>query len=91
MGLDRGELEWRQQSEQRPGYPSWVARVAKPFDTNPARTKYLRYAQINMLPWHAPHKKGKHVVELLDTEILWFDSIEAAKLHVEAVFALDND
>ena len=94
MGL--AQLEWYQQSEQRPGYTSWVARIETPSTVNPDLKRYLRYAHINMLPWHTKHKRGKHVVDLLDMhkaeeQLYWFDSIEDAKLFVEAIFALDND
>ena len=94
MGL--AQLEWHQQSEQRPRYTAWVARVETPSTVNPDVKRYRRYAHINMLPWHVEHKKGKHVVDLLDAfkaaeQYYWFDSIEDAKLFVEAIFALDND
>jgi hypothetical protein len=74
----------------------WVVRVATPYDTNPGRVKYRRFAHIDILPDWAQRVKGKHYVELIDTYHgttagSWHDSIEAAKLYVEAIFALDND
>lgn len=92
MGLK--QLEWH---EGKNG--AWVARVAIAFDTNPARTKYRRFADVNCFDWvgYLPRRQHKGKVPVLFTpahygpETHWFDSIEAAKLHVEAIFALDND
>lgn len=92
MGLK--QLEWH---EGKDG--AWVARVAIAFDTNPARTKYRRFADVNVLDWVGYIERNKHKGEIpvklmpfqYGDETLWFGSIEAAKLHVEAIFALDND
>lgn len=93
MGLDRGVLEWH---EGKDGM--WVARIAIPFTTNPERIKYRRFADVNVFDWigYLPQKLHKGKVPVLFTpvhygaETLWFDSIEAAKLHVEAMFALED-
>ena len=92
MGLK--QLEWHAGAEGR-----WVARIAIPYDTNPTRTKYQRFADINVFDWigYIERRKQKGRVPVMFTpvhygaETLWFDSVEAAKLHVEAIFALDND
>ena len=91
MGLRR--LEWH---EGKNG--AWVARIAIPYDTNPEKLKYQRFADVNIFDWigYIPRKQHKGKVPVLFTpvhygaETQWYDSIEAAKLHVEAVFALDN-
>ncbi len=89
MGL--AKLEWFEQAG------GWIARAALPYDTSPVRTKFRRVAHIDIYPFHVQPKKGKHYVHLqnyfghgVQTET-WHDSVEAAKLHVEAIFALDND
>lgn len=94
MGLGRGTLEWHEGADGR-----WVARVAIPYDTNPVRTKYRRFADVNVFDWVGYRAqrlyKGKVPVQFAPMQygdtIHWFDSVEAAKLHVEAIFALDND
>ena len=83
MGLK--QLEWHEQKNN-----GWVARI------DYGNKRFCRYAHVNILPWHTRHKKGKHSVDLLDAfkadeQYYWFDSIEAAKLYVEAIFALGND
>ncbi len=97
MGL--ATLEWQQQHCRRTGRMGWVVRVATPYDTEPGkgagRVRYRRFAHIDILPQWAEHIKGKHFVEVIDvtsntTEGSWHDSIEDAKLYVEAMFALDN-
>jgi hypothetical protein len=77
----------------------WVVRVATPHYPEPGKSaegvRYRRFAHIDILPDWARRIKGKHYVELIDairgtTETTWHDSIEDAKLYVEAMFALDN-
>ena len=99
MSLQRGnpmglkQLEWH---EGKNG--AWVARIAIPYDTNAERTKYRRYADVNSFDWVGyraiKEHKGKIPVILAPAaygaEPTWHDSIEAAKLYVEAIFALDN-
>ena len=94
MGLERGVLEWH---EGKDGM--WVARIAIPFTTNPERIKYRRFADVNVFDWVGYIERNKHKGEIpvklmpfqYGDETRWCDSIEAAKLYVEAVFALDND
>ncbi len=53
----------------------------------------LRYAHVNIHPFHIPRREGKVFVEFQtrnNKDRSWHDSIEAAKLYVEAIFALDN-
>ena len=88
MGLTR--LEWH---EGKNG--AWVARVA--IHRDDSETRYGRFADVNLLDWvgYITRQQHKGKVPVLFTpvhygaETIWFDSIEAAKLHVEAVFALD--
>jgi hypothetical protein len=93
MGSAHWHLEWHLQSEIN---DSWVARIAKPYDTAPDKVKYRRFAHVNILPWHTRHKKGKHSVDLLDAfkadeQYYWFDSLDEAKRFVEAIYALTTD
>ena len=90
MGLR--QLEWY---EGKNG--AWVARAAVTID-NTGRFKYRRYADVNAYDWVGyraiKEHKGKIPVILAPAaygaEPTWHDSIEAAKLHVEAIFALDD-
>jgi hypothetical protein len=91
MGL--ATLEWH---EGKNG--TWVARIAIPYDTNGERTKYRRFADINVFDWVGDKTRKKHKGKVpvqfqpvvYDSELTWHDSIEDAKLYVEAMFALDN-
>ena len=53
----------------------------------------MRYAHVNIYPWPIKRIKDKVFVDMQRgaPNHSWHDSIEAAKLHVEAIFALDND
>jgi hypothetical protein len=83
MGLR--QLEWH---EGKNG--AWVARVKYSND------KYRRFAHVNIYEWDVK-RNGRRAVPVQfqfythGYEVTWHDSIEAAKLHVEAIFALDND
>jgi hypothetical protein len=91
MGLR--QLEWH---EGKRG--AWVARIAVAFVTNPERTKYRRFADVNSFDWVGyraiKEHKGKIPVGFAPAhygaEITWHDSVDAAKLYVEAIFALDD-
>ena len=93
MGLP--QLEWHPHKE------GWVARVAVAFDTNPARTKYRRFAHVNLVPWELQIDQKRNCGKILAQFVYplgsnagttrWCDSIEDAKLYVEAIYALDND
>ena len=52
-----------------------------------------RYAHVNIHPSHIPRREGKVLVEFQtrnNHDKSWHDSIDAGKLYVEAIFALDN-
>jgi malate synthase len=85
MGLKT--LEWH---EGKNG--AWVARAV--FNNK----KYRRVADVNARDWIGPNTQLKHrnkipvqlMPDNIGNEITWHDSIEAAKLYVEAIFALDD-
>ena len=84
MGLSR--LEWH---EHAGGLIARVVSYVSDTDTHPA---YMRFAHVNIYPHHIRRRHGQVFVEFQfykqNYEQSWHDSIEAAKLHVEAVFAL---
>ena len=95
MGLDKGRLEWHSQQCRHTGRMGWVVRVAFPYNINPARVKYRRYAHVDILPDWVQRVKDKHYVELINTwhgstEQSWHNSVEEAKMFVEAIFALED-
>ncbi len=91
MGLR--QLEWHEGKRS-----AWTARAVVTTDAN-GSFKYRRYADVNSFDWVGyvtrQRQKGKVPVVFspahYGVEPTWHDSIEAAKLHVEAIFALDND
>lgn len=87
MGLPY--LEWHKHGH------GWVARMVIPFDTNPGRNKFRRYAHVNLFSWDVKRRTGKVPVQFQfykqGYDVSWHDTIEDAKLHVEAIFALDDD
>lgn len=89
MGLK--QLEWHEQKNN-----GWVARSVVTTDVY-GSFKYCRYAHVDIYPWslqaHKQRIAGKILVHMQigPTDYSWHDSIEAAKLYVEAIFALDND
>jgi hypothetical protein len=90
MGLKNAQLEWHEQSDN-----GWVARLAIPFDTNPDRTKYRRFAHVNIFDWSVRRKRDKLVPVQFQFykqgyDITWHEDIGSAKLHVEAIFALTD-
>ena len=86
MGLK--QLEWHEGNRGM-----WTARVAY------GNQKYRRFADVNSFAWigYTAINKHKGKVPVVFSPVqygvdpTWHDSIEAAKLHVEAIFALDND
>jgi hypothetical protein len=90
MGLR--QLEWHEGKND-----TWVARVAVAID-NTGRFKYRRVAAVNLFVWIGnraiKEHKGKIPVVFAPAaygaEPTWHDSIEAAKLYVEAILALDD-
>jgi hypothetical protein len=85
MGLR--QLEWH---EGKDG--AWVARIAL------GNGRYRRFADVNLFEWVGylarKEHRGKVPVQFTPVAynygITWHDSIEAAKLYVEAIFALDD-
>jgi hypothetical protein len=86
MGLKT--LEWHEQKND-----GWVARSVETFFGGQSIPLSMRYAHVNIYPWHIKRVKNKVFVEMQRgvPDHSWHDSIEAAKLYVEAIFALDND
>lgn len=76
------------------GDGGWVARAelrSDPTDNTKVRT--YRFAHVNIVPWHIDHKHGKVYADVSWTPVRtthWLDSIEDAKLWVEAIFALEQ-
>jgi hypothetical protein len=89
MGLERYQLEWYGQKNN-----GWVARTVETYFEGRSKPLTFRYAHVNIYPWHIKRIKGKVFVEFMSYSDnyaqSWHDSIEAAKLYVEAIFALDN-
>ena len=91
MGLR--QLEWHEGK-----HGAWVARVHIATDTN-GSFKYRRFADVNSFDWvgYATRQRQKDKVPVMFTpvkygqDLSWHDDIDSAKLHVEAIFALDND
>ena len=82
MGL-KSQLEWHEHAG------GWIARLIN--------DKYTRrYAHINIYDWSMDRRKsnGKFPVQFQfykqGYDVTWHDSVEAAKLHVEAIFALEE-
>jgi hypothetical protein len=90
MGLR--QLEWHEQKNN-----GWVARTVETYFEGRSNPMTFRYAHVNIVPLGL--KRVKQVQDKVFVEFMsysdnyaqsWHDSIEAAKLHVEAIFALDN-
>ena len=84
MGLR--QLEWHAHAN------GWVARVVSYVSVTDTHPVYMRFAHVNIYPFHIRRRPDQVFVEFQfykqNYEQSWHDSIEAAKLHVEAVFAL---
>jgi hypothetical protein len=85
MGLR--QLEWHEGK-----HGAWVARVKY------SNSKYRRFADVNVFDWIGYGTRDMHKGKIpvaftpmqYGQDVEWHDSIEAAKLHVEAIFALDD-
>jgi hypothetical protein len=81
MGLR--QLEWHEHAG------GWVARAVS--DTHKTR----RYAHVNIFDWAVKRKGALVPVQFQfykqGYDVTWHNDIDSAKLHVEAIFALDND
>jgi hypothetical protein len=91
MGLK--QLEWHEQKNN-----GWVARTVEPLSDGRSQPITRRYAHVNIVPLGL--KRVKQVQDKVFVEFMsysdnyaqsWHDSIDAGKLYVEAIFALDND
>ena len=72
----------------------WVARTVETYFDGKSQPITQRYAHVNIHPSHIPRREGKVFVEFQtrnNHDKSWHDSIDAGKLYVEAIFALDND
>jgi hypothetical protein len=86
MGLKT--LEWHEQKNN-----GWVARTVETYFEGRSNPMTFRYAHVNIHPFHIPRREGKVLVEFQtrnNHDKSWHDSIDAGKLYVEAIFALDN-
>ena len=87
MGLR--QLEWHEHAG------GWVARVALNGDDKRKSTVYRRYAHVNIFDWAVKRKGALVPVQFQfykqGYDVTWHEDIDSAKLHVEAIFALDND
>jgi hypothetical protein len=86
MGLERYHLVWHQHGE------GWIARAESGEKRNGSPRTTIRYAHVDIYPWHIKRIKTKVFVDMQrgHPDHSWHDSIEAAKLHVEAIFALSD-
>ena len=86
MGLTGYQLAWYQHGE------GWIARAELRDPNDVTKMRMYRYAHVNIHPWHIKRINGKVFVDMQRgaPDHSWHDSIEAAKLHVEAIFALDS-
>ncbi len=89
MGLR--QLEWHEHAG------GWVARIAVTEENFAGRkvTQYRRYAHVNIFNWAVKRKGALVPVQFQfykqGYDVTWHEDIDSAKLHVEAIFALDND
>lgn len=68
----------------------WRAGYELPYDTNPNKLKYRHFADVG----HASYKggpNGESAFALIarSNELFWFKTVDDAKLHVDALFALE--
>ena len=89
MGLN--QLEWHEHAG------GWVARITVTEEAASGRkvTQYRRYAHVNIFDWAVKRKGALVPVQFQfykqGYDVTWHEDIDSAKLHVEAIFALDND
>jgi len=91
MGLAGYQLMWYEH-----GDGGWVARAELP-DPNAAaprgKLRTYRFAHVNIEPWYLERHVGKIYAEISWHPVStkhWLDSIDDAKLWVEALFALEQ-
>ena len=85
MGLTAYNLVWHQHGS------GWVAR-AELRDTATTKQRTFRFAHVDIYPWHIKRQKGRVYVEVTARvqQAHWADSVDDAKLWVEALFALEQ-
>ena len=83
MGLVN--LEWIEQKDN-----GWMARIEY------ANGRYRRFAHVNIYDW-AVKRRADGMVPLQfqfykqGYDVTWHEDIDSAKLHAEAIFALEDD
>jgi hypothetical protein len=74
----------------------WVARAELRDEkavANLGKLRTYRFAHINIVPWHIDRVHGKVYADVSWTPVRtthWLDSIDDAKLWVEAIYALEQ-
>ena len=86
MGLEKLHLVWHAHGE------GWIARLESGEKRDGVPRTTMRFAHVNVYPWHVKRIKTKVLADMQNgaPDYTWHDSIEAAKLHVEALFALED-
>jgi len=86
MGLADYNLVWHQSGG------GWIARAELRDGAESTNMSTYRFAHVDIHPWHIKRIEGKVFVEMQRSfpDQSWHDSIDAAKLHVEAIFALEQ-
>lgn len=90
MGLTGYQLVWHQHGD---GYIARAELIDEKAVRSLGRMKTYRFAHVNIIPWQIDNRHGKVYADVSWTPVRtthWLDSIEDAKLWVEAVFALEN-
>ena len=87
-GLKKGYVEWVPHGNKGDAF---IGRIVMPYSDGSRVSKTRRFAHINIFPWNVK-KRGNVFLHYQDYkqnhDELWFDTIDEAKLHAEAVFAL---
>lgn len=81
------ELVWHRHGD------GFVARVELRNFTDGTKMRTYRFAHVNIEPWHIDHKHGKVYADVSWTPVRtthWLNSIDDAKIWVEAIFALEQ-
>lgn len=87
MGLDKGRLEWLPHKHDG----QWIVRIS---NKNGDSLVTRRFAHVNVLPLGVRMQPDKVFVECYPYTQLyqqhWCDSVEEAKILIEAIFALED-
>ena len=85
MGLRGYRLAWYRHGS------GWVARAELPDTDKSTKLRTYRFAHVNIRPWSVKDIPNKVFADVSYTnQTHWCDSIDDAKLWVEAVFALTD-